>query len=258
MPVELVVDVRERALIEKLQTQNVELTVETLDLGDILFRQQDQAILVIERKTVSDLKASICDGRSREQKTRLIGNYPKNRLMYLIEGSMNKALTDKIAGLPVGTLLGSMINTMFRDGIHVYKTASMDETVNLLIKLQEKFDKELSEFFADTDTPITETKYAASLKKQKKQNMTPTVWFMNQLCLIPQVTEKIAEKIVEKYPTLSSLMSEYEKTPEKYRDGILADITYLIKDNKSRRIGEKVSVRIYQYIYGISSDTPEE
>lgn len=255
MPIELVIDTRERALIEKLQENNAVITVETLDLGDIVFRTESEIILVIERKTISDLKASICDGRSREQKSRLIGNYPKNRLMYLIEGSLNKQLTDKISGLPVGTLLGSLINTMFRDGIHVYKTGSMDETVNFLVKTHEKLDKELDQFFSDADAGgISDAKYVASLKKPKKTNMTPTVWFMNQLCLVPQVTEKIAEKIVEKYPSMSALMAEYERTPEKYRDGMLADITYLIKDNKSRRVGEKVSVRIYQYVYGISND----
>ena len=62
--IELVIDNREHDLIEKIK-HSIQPLIEQLEVGDILFREDGKTILVIERKTVNDLKASICDGRSR-------------------------------------------------------------------------------------------------------------------------------------------------------------------------------------------------
>lgn len=250
MSIELVIDTRERELIEKLQ-ESCKITVEQLDVGDILIRQGQDVLLVIERKTVKDLKASICDGRGREQKTRLLGSTPKHRIMYLIEGSLNKSLDSKINGLPVSTLVGSLINTQLRDGIKVYKTASLEESGEFLRKLLDKWEKDGDTFFKEEEASISAGKYSSSLKKQKKANMTPQVWFISQLSLIPQVTEKVSEVILEQYPTVTDLIREYESTPKHLREKLLVDLKYTLKTGKSRRVGDKMSSRIYKFFYGL-------
>jgi ERCC4-type nuclease len=247
--IELVIDVRERGLIEKLQSTN-EIKVEQLDIGDIIFRDGDTIILVIERKTINDLKSSICDGRGREQKARLLGSVPKHRIMYLIEGSLNKPLDFNVSGVPVSTLIGSLVNTQLRDGIKVYKTASMDESVNFLRKLHDKLKKDVSTFFKDEEQSISVIKYTSSLKKSKKANMNSEVWFMAQLSLIPQVTEKVASEVIKVYPSVSKLILEYEKTDENLREKLLADLTFPINNGKKRRVGDKMSSRIYNFLYG--------
>ena len=83
--IELVIDNRETELIEKLKEKKIKFSVEQLDVGDILYRNGEEVILIIERKSVNDLKASICDGRGREQKARLLGSTPKERIMYLLK-----------------------------------------------------------------------------------------------------------------------------------------------------------------------------
>ena len=253
MSIEFIIDTREQELISKL-SPIVKIKVEQLDIGDILFRQDQEVILLIERKTVNDLKASICDGRGREQKVRLLGTTPRQRIMYLIEGCLNKNLNDKISGLPVDTLVGSLINTQLRDGIHVYKTSTIDESVNFLQKLFDKLQKDGDKYFNDDEKTFSSSDYASSLKKNKKANMTPTVWFISQLCLIPQVTEKIAEEIVQLYPTVKDLLLEYEKTPESIRKKLLSDIKFSVKNDKQRRIGDKISGRIYEFLYGINKE----
>lgn len=253
MSIEIVIDTRERELIDKLSNAT-QINVEQLEIGDIIYRQNGDTILVIERKTVNDLKASICDGRGREQKARLLGNMPRKRILYLIEGSLNKPLSDKVSGLPVDTLVGSLVNTQFRDDIKVYKTASIEETANFLIKLLDKLIKDGDNYFNTTEEQtISATEYSSSLKKSKKANMTPYVWFIAQLSLIPQVTEKVAEEIVNVYGTPVKLVQTYETTPEHLREKLLADITYSVKNDKRRRIGDKMSGRIYHYFYGINS-----
>ena len=52
--IELVIDNREHDLIQTLQTSNT-ILIEQLDVGDVLFRENGNTILVIERKTVNDL-----------------------------------------------------------------------------------------------------------------------------------------------------------------------------------------------------------
>ena len=143
-----------------------------------------------------------------------------------------------------------MINTQLRDGIKTYKTASVEETGQFLLKLKQKLERDLDKFFKEGGK-ITSTKYSASLKKCKKANMTPDVWFINQLSLIPQVTERIAEKIIEKYNNICDLISEYTRTPEHLRTKLLSDIKYEIKNNKLRRIGDKISSRIYKFFFNI-------
>ena len=219
-------------------------------MGDIVFRQDGEIILIIERKTVNDLKASICDGRAREQKLRLMGSgIPVEKILYLIEGNLDKNLETKVSGLPVSTLLGSLINTQLRDNIKVYKTLSLDETVNYIIKMLDKLTKDGDTYF-QTKQSISQTEYASSLKKTKKANMTPEVWFICQLTQIPQVTDKIAEIIVFKYKNLVTLIREYEKTPDHLRVKLVADLTYELSSGKSRRIGDKISERIYNFMYG--------
>jgi crossover junction endonuclease MUS81 len=238
----LVVDNRESYLIKKFLEDSVEIDVRTLDIGDIIIEDDDGSIiLIIERKTVEDLSASICDGRFREQKSRLLGNVDKSRIMYLIEGNITKPTTVKGG---CDTLLGSIINTMYRDGIRVYKSSSLDETAKVIRKLFTKTD-------IINETKEINTTYTSTLKKKKKDNMTFDVMFHHSLVLIPQVSDKIADVIVKKYLSMSGLISAYMELKEDIRKDMLKGIEYSIKDEKTRKIGPKISERIYCFIFGV-------
>ena len=65
--IELIIDYREHKLKEYFK-DNKYLTIENLVLGDIIIKYNNNIILLIERKTICDLGASINDGRHREQK----------------------------------------------------------------------------------------------------------------------------------------------------------------------------------------------
>ena len=74
------IDARERELIplirEKMgetMTDQITISVESLPLGDIIFCKDEQELMIIERKSVADLAASIKDGRYQEQSYRLDG-----------------------------------------------------------------------------------------------------------------------------------------------------------------------------------------
>lgn len=246
----LVIDDREHGLRTLLREQSIEHDVEMLDLGDIVFRDDDGTIIfIIERKTVNDLKASICDGRHREQKARLMNcGIDKARIMYLIEGDISKGLNESISGVSVSILLGSIINTQLRDGIKVYRTSSMSETATFIHRMSQKMSNDLFEKSCDTGTDVG---YAAALKVKKRDNITPNVWFIKQLSLVPGITEKIASVVVADYPCVKDLILAYENTEEEKRSLLLSDLKYPIAGGKTRRIGNKVSERIFKLFYGI-------
>lgn len=251
--IHLIIDNRERGLIELLIKNNTPHTVEVLDIGDILFRDDNETILVIERKSVNDLKASICDGRGREQKARLMNSgLSISRIMYLIEGKLSMALDSKVLGVAVSTLVGSLINTQFRDGIKVYKTHNLDETADFVHRLLEKFETDGSGYFKTDTKAIDDGNYACTLKTRKRDNVTPSVWFIAQLSMIPQVTELIAVEVTKVFPTVVSLVKAYEECSVEDRAKLLSDITYPIKNDKVRRIGIKISERIFKLFYGNS------
>ena len=249
------VDMRERGLCEELKKLNMEFVCERLDIGDIVFKKGYDILLVIERKTTADLAASICDGRNREQKARIIGSgIPRDRIMYLIEGTYSS-----VSNLPQATLIGSVINTLLRDGIHVYRTMSVKETAYFISLLCNKLNKDLSTFWPIMSEPSAVESYCNTLtkpilKKSKRENMTPHIWFVTQLCLVPQLSDKMATEIVKLYPNMACLMNEYNTKELGKRKLLLAEITYPLTTGKTRRIGEKISERVYNILYGIPSE----
>ena len=79
------VDYREKLLISLI---TVPIEVVNLEMGDIQIIKDDKPLIIIERKSVSDLNSSIRDGRYHEQKHRLINNVDRQRIVYIIEGQI--------------------------------------------------------------------------------------------------------------------------------------------------------------------------
>ena len=86
----IVIDSRERELWQRSTNSAATYCEQTvLHLGDIQFQNEDsESIVIIERKTLEDLSASIKDGRYREQSQRLsMTSLVRHRIIYLIEGN---------------------------------------------------------------------------------------------------------------------------------------------------------------------------
>jgi len=246
---EFVVDVRERGLLDALRGR-IDYVTESLAVGDFVIRRGGEDVCVIERKTLKDMGSSIVDGRYREQKERLMGSgIPM--VIYLIEGDLSFGLDRKVGSLPASTLVGGILNSIFRDGLCVYKTGSMAETAEFLCLLDKKcrsglldMKKESFGSAEEIDSRYSVLCSKGARSKVKKENMTPRVWFLGQLNMIPQVTERISTEIVRVYPTVMSLCAAYESSESPQT--LLKDLKYAVK-NGERRIGEKISSRIYEF-----------
>ena len=236
--VKVIIDSRENKLKEILENE-ADFEFQNLDIGDIVFKKDNEVVLVVERKTQSDLYSSIRDGRYKEQKLRLISSYSLNQILYLIEESKNKFKINE------SIVKGAIVNMTFRDGIKILFSNNLVETSEYIRLLKKKIEKN-PEFFikskVELDNP--KTSYLETVKVAKKDNMTPKLCNILQLSQIPGVSKQTAEVIINKYGSLTNLIVEYNKL------GVEEAITFL-KEIKlaNRKIGPVLSKRIYEYLF---------
>lgn len=223
--ISLFIDNRENKLIEYFKEFSF-VTNKTLDLGDIVFLKNDEPFLIIERKTINDLYASIIDGRYREQKERLFKS--NCNFIYLIEGNL---MYHKFKN----TFIGTICNLLFRDNIKVIKTFNIKETIKYIEKLCIKFDKE--------DFEIKRNDNISNYCIKKKDCYDVKDCFKLQLNLIPRVSLNMAKTLSDQFENMNNLIKFFEKNGE---NG-LKNIEYNTEKN-NRKIGIKMSQKIYKFL----------
>ena len=145
----IIIDEREHELFEKCysivntegNTTFIQLFKEVLPLGDILIKtDEDKDVLIIERKSFSDLFASIKDGRYEEQSYRLLNssNIVPHNILYLLEGmfSQLKSITEK------KLIYSTMASLNFMKGFSVMRSASVRESAELIIWMANKIERD--------------------------------------------------------------------------------------------------------------------
>ena len=236
-----------KELLEENKNDTIQLSEKYLDLGDIIFKKDNEEILVIERKTLSDLYSSIQDGRYKEQKIRLMSNYSREKIVYIIEGTISsqnskffknsKSITD-----------GALLNMAFRDKISIIRTKDINDTCNMLYLLGKKIIKNPEFFSVESSSSNTSSiSYLDTVKVAKKDNMTPSLCNIIQLSQIPGVSKVMAQTIIEKYGSISNLICEYQN----FDSGESNEKENLLKNIqlKSRKLGPTLSKRIYNYLF---------
>jgi ERCC4-type nuclease len=242
------VDTREPDLLKNLNHlittfpmfKNIVIKSETLPIGDIIICNDKEEKLIIERKSISDLLASIKDGRYEEQSYRLNGIHHHNHnIIYLIEGDVNRTSRFKPDNtVEKMTLYSAMFSINYYKGFSLFRSFSLDETAMLICNMAYKLEKELlnkKSFYKNYVQPSTttsETKsvenviqqnvyleeeveqltndYVSVIKKVKKENITTDNIGGIMLCQIPGISSVIAKIIMEKYKSLPNLIKELE------------------------------------------------
>lgn len=187
--VSLVIDTREKKLIELLREKDIDHEVEQLDVGDIHIKNEFSTI-VIERKTIVDMLASVKDGRYREQKERL---KIYNHKLYIIENDQFDS-TNKV-------LSGVYFSTMIRDKIGILYSNSLEQTIQyiqtMLNKMINKPDR-LKEEHCYTECVAKKTK--------KIENIDKNTCFIMQLSQIPNISSKISKEIANKHESMKEFI----------------------------------------------------
>jgi len=243
----IIIDEREHSLYEKCQLlsnqyKNIVLSKEVLPLGDILIKtDHDTDILLIERKSFSDLLSSIKDGRYEEQSYRLLnssGLLPHS-IFYLLEGMFSQLYNP----LDKKIILSAMTSLQYFKGFSLIRTSSVNETAEFVLSMADKIDRELqkgkqpyylSEAYRQTntidstenlentidlsnntiDSTITSSQYCSVVKKVKKDNITPENIGEIILCQIPGISSTTAMAIMKNFNGFPQFIDELKKNPQ--------------------------------------------
>lgn len=219
--------------------------------GDFIIEIDNKPILVIERKTLSDLVASIKDGRYRVQKANLTEHYKDKGIpvMYIIEGTFdyNPKVPMMIGGMDKYSVLSSIINTQVRDGIHVVNTNNLEDTFDFLIALLVRVCKDPTKYSMKDDkngnNVFKKEDLISKPKIENKQDM-----FFYQLTQVPGISAKTAQAFVDRYDNMMTFYTSFKELDDEEKLKVLKDIT--IDDNtKKRRINSKVADNIVKYMF---------
>lgn len=250
--IEIIIDCKENQKFISILQNSISCQVKSLDISDIAFKYKDNFVLYIERKTINDLAASLNDGRYHEQKARLKGN----RCLYLIEGSYVQLDKTFNKTFDIEKYKGVIINTMVRDKIPIYQTQNMEESaefikdiykrlpkyINLLLQSD---DKNIFNNLSQSDILYSNSLDNSTLKSKKKDNITSSICFINQLRQIPGVSVNIGQVIANEYQNMSKLVEKYQQFQnQKDKEILLRDLKF-----NNRKIGPVVSKRVYEYLF---------
>jgi len=198
------IDNREKKIIKEFDNyKDINICIQQLDIGDIIISNQNCNIL-IERKTICDVMASIKDGRWRNQKQRIIENYDKS--LFIIENDSIFNSDNKCSS--------AYINTLLRDKIPIIFTNSVEETVKFIKIIYDKLEHIPDRFVTENNSYISTVK----TKTKKIENIDKKNCFILQLCQIPMINTKIASKIAEEHESMKEFLdtlSSWEE-PVKY------------------------------------------
>jgi len=224
------VDNRERDLIPLMGWP-----VKVLPVGDIWIGLSGEEIgrggLVVERKTVADLEASIMDGRYREQRTRLV-TYCLERgakPLYMIEGAM-----DRIYGKMSEQTLQKCLNRLaLRYGVAVQHTSGLDATAQACKLLADQITAEPTVFVA---TDAASVPYASTVSVTKRGNKEdPAIFAATVLQCCPGVSAAVATALC----SLGSFTKVFEAD-----EATLAAIMV-----GKRKVGPVVAKRLYGLLH---------
>jgi len=274
------IDTRERELIKKCEDllvavpafKELKIEVHQLPLGDIIITSNGEIDnILVERKTLSDLAASIKDGRYEEQSYRLNGLPLHNHnIIYLIEGDLSKFNSFK-ERIDKQTIYSAMFSINYFKGFSIMRTNTIDETAFMICNMAYKMGKETSktsyfknklepsgteeikenqetkenqEIKENQETPGLGTKdYCSVIKKVKKDNITCENIGEIMLCQIPGVSSVSAIVILGKFKTLPGLIKSIQNDP-KCLDGI----STCDANGKTRKISKTVIANIVKYL----------
>lgn len=268
------VDARESELIKKMQYlisnipsfKDIQLVIESLPLGDIIINDGTQDKIIIERKSINDLSASIKDGRYEEQSYRLNGlDMHNHNIIYLIEGNINQTNTFKFKErVDKLTIYSAIFSILYYKGFSILRSMDLDETATILCNMVSKITrmKDKESFYSnikkinmlnsleknledekEQDQENDSKAYCKVVKKIKKENITSDNIGEIMLCQIPGISSQTAIAILTKFKTISNLIKNIHED-----DKCLNDVCTVDKNNKSRKINKTCITTLIKFL----------
>lgn len=266
----IIIDERETALYEKCyslilsQTKAtcIELIKEVLPIGDIILKtDDDKDVMIIERKTFSDLFASIKDGRYEEQSYRLLNasGFPPHSVIYLLEG-----LTSQIDSNQKKLLYSTMTSLQYFKGFSIQRTYNISDTAEWLLivadKIERNFNKGIIPYYltspfqrifrntnevnelTEENKTVSNDNYCNYVKKTKKDNINLGNIGEILLSQIPNISSTTAIAIMNNFENFPDFLNKLQQ------DSSLLDNIYYETNGKKRKISKLSIENIKKYL----------
>jgi ERCC4-type nuclease len=234
----LYIDCRERHLIELFEGDCI---TKALDIGDILITDENEKVYcIIERKSIKDLNASLKDGRYKEQKHRLINNFNKKHILYILEDYVSfESLDDK-------KLESAVIHSLFRDEIKFMFSRSLKDTHRIVVSIMERIVKNPQYFEVGTesaDAQVEAKPYFNMTTIKKSSNDDVRSIQKHMFCQIPGISEQTATSLCDHYGGMNKMLLSFQDKA----DDVISSELNAIKCN-GRKISKRVVENIIKYM----------
>jgi len=225
----LYIDNREPTdVINIIKSRFPDVVLGNLEIGDFIIKNNnDEIVMIFERKAHADLMSSIKDGRYNEQSFRL-AQVPihNHNIFYIIEGNiMNFCL--KKTETQQKTLFSAMLSISYKKGFSLLHTNNSLETAEFIIRFAEKFESDKAyesqkyreketicekELEGEAEEPVA--MYSSVVKIAKKANITKDNIGEIMLAQIPGLSITVAQDIMAQYKTINNLINTLKETPD--------------------------------------------
>jgi ERCC4-type nuclease len=213
----ILIDFREKDIITHCTNlnlnKNIEIKTENLLLGDIQINK-----LLIERKSINDLAASIVDGRYKEQSFRLSKALDEGfKVFYFIEGNL-----DAYKGKLTKNTLVSAIYSLTTKGFQVLLTKNSNESAFFILQFAEKMNKNQKEndtlIKSEGETNISYENTEGVVQTKKNKNITKDNISVFMLCQIPGISTTTAGILLQKYGHITNLIISMKQNPNEFEE----------------------------------------
>ena len=281
----IIIDFREKEIISQcnllLNGRDIKIETTNLLLGDIKIGDK----LLIERKSINDLAASIVDGRYKEQSFRLEKALEEGyNVFYFIEGNM-----DLYTGSISKNTLVSAIYSLTHKRFQVLLTKNSKETAFFILQFAEKMIKRIKNktntntktktkinksIVSDTSTstntnadvlvdatldeineiPKTYENTEGIVQTKKNKNITKDNISVFMLCQIPGISIATAAILLKKYGHISKLIIELNKNPNEieefeYESNSNSNLGNTVCKTKLKKLNKNIIKNLKEYLY---------
>lgn len=256
----IIVDFRESDLllaINNIRTNgsyvDLVVTTDNLPIGDMIIKRDDDTeVILIERKTLDDLAASIRDKRYNEQSFRLTNcSIPNHYIYYMVEGNIHTYKTSRYGrAVNKESLISAMTTLSYTKGFSLVRTIDINESALWLLQTADKLSRVKDRgYYEDGKSEKDSTDdYVAVSNRVKKTNITPDNIGAIMLAQIPSVSTASAQVIMERYKNIDTLIDALNAD-----SNALLDLTTTTKSGKERKLTKTCTSNVYNYLLGKSN-----
>ena len=255
------IDNREQELIVEIQqvlslfdTKEIQIKVEMLPLGDIIISDdEDNDLIIIERKSINDLIASIKDGRYEEQSYRLSGSPIHNHnIIYLIEGVIHTAKKHNHH-----MVYSAIFSLNHYKGFSVIRSMNMQESAIFIVNSAKKImtNTRLNksphysshvcvDSVVDVHFDVEKPQYSSVVKKVKKDNITAENMGEIMLSQMPGLSHVTAGAIMKHFGgSFQTLVMKIKESPD-----YLKEVTYINVKNQPKHLNKTIIENIVKFL----------